>query len=128
MRGEVGEDVGPLPEGVGAEAVDEEEVGLGRGSGLGDPAVDDGAAAVAEVGEGGAEAGLGECQAVAPVPGLRQAEAPAGHLRRRSVRALLLLLLVAGGEREKRLKCRRRRRRRRQTFWNVVVHVGSRGV
>lgn len=59
---EVGEERGdegvPLPHGIGPEAVDEEEVWFGWSGGFRDPDVDDGA--IAEVGGGGFEAGIGK--------------------------------------------------------------------
>ncbi|CAI0447831.1 unnamed protein product [Linum tenue] len=58
VRDEVADDVPPLPESVGAEAVDEEEVGLCRVGRFGYPAVDYGA--VLEVRDGGSEPRGGE--------------------------------------------------------------------
>lgn len=70
-RAEVG---GPLPDGGGAEAVEEEERGPGGIRAGGDPAVDGGA--IGEGGGGGTEAGAEEGSAVAPVSGDGEAEAP----------------------------------------------------
>lgn len=46
-------DVAPLPQCVGAEAVDEEEVWFGFFEGFGDPTMHDGA--ILEVGDGGSK-------------------------------------------------------------------------
>lgn len=72
---QVGDEVAPLPQCVGSEAVDEEQVGFGFFTGLGDPTVDDGA--VAKIGDGGSKTRFGEDGAIAPVSCCGEAEA--GH-------------------------------------------------
>lgn len=71
---ELGEEVVPLPHCVGAEAVEEDEVGPGVFVGLGGPAVHDGA--LAQIRGGGFEAGVGEGEAEAAVARGGEADTP----------------------------------------------------
>lgn len=72
---QVRDEVAPLPQCVGPEAMDEEQIGSGFFTGLRDPTVDDGA--VAEIGDGGSKTRFGEDGTITPVSCCGETEA--GH-------------------------------------------------